>query len=139
MQVIPITVWTKNHKSQNQNSLIRVPLNDILKNISSLSNHFHVSQNVLVLGQAGMIGTILVELAIMKFFLISSRKIQTGETHKIYWVHSRSYLIICDIWYVGIVIQHTVGPYTRYGRDIISETSSWMSRIGTNSLMQTES
>ena len=27
MQVISITVWTKNHKSQNQNSLIRVPLN----------------------------------------------------------------------------------------------------------------
>ena len=26
MQVISITVWTKNHKSQNQNSLIRVPL-----------------------------------------------------------------------------------------------------------------
>ena len=28
MQVISITVWTKNHKSQNQNSLIRVPLID---------------------------------------------------------------------------------------------------------------
>ena len=27
MQVISITVWTKNHKSQNQNSLTGVPLN----------------------------------------------------------------------------------------------------------------
>ena len=57
--------------------------NEILKNNFSLSNHFHVNQNVLVLGQIGMIETILVELATMKFFLISSRKIQTGKMHQI--------------------------------------------------------